>query len=135
LPDTSPLLAAQLTRSSILALANATPTSLKDKLAVKSWCASTASKAPARSPRPIMRRWLLPGAQGRLHLREFKGLPSRFKALTAKQAAAYRAAIPANADGELAALAGALRHRPRLAASRWQDALYRLPRRLARQDG
>lgn len=40
------------------------------------------------------RRWLLPGAQGGL-IREFKAAKP-LKALTAKQAASYRAAIPAN---------------------------------------
>ena len=43
------------------------------------------------------RRWLLPGAQGGL-IRDFKAVKP-LKALTTKQAAAYRAAIPVNADG------------------------------------
>jgi adenine-specific DNA-methyltransferase len=90
----APLLAARLTElNAVLALQ---PTSIKDKQLQKLVHKHREQGASAITEAD-QRRWLLPGAQGGL-IREFKAAKP-LKALTAKQAAAYRVAIPANADG------------------------------------
>lgn len=64
---------------------------LKDKL-VEKLCTKHRVEGASAVTEADQRRWLLPGAQGGL-IREFKAAKP-LKALTAKQATAYRAAIP-----------------------------------------
>ena len=90
----APLLAASLTDlNRVLALQ---PSSLLDKQLQKLVHKHREQGASAITEAD-QRRWLLPGAQGGL-IREFKAAKP-LKALTAKQATAYRAAIPSNPDG------------------------------------
>jgi adenine-specific DNA-methyltransferase len=90
----APLLAAKLADlNGVLALQ---PTSLLDKQLQKLVHKHREQGASAITEAD-QRRWLLPGAQGGL-MRDYKAVKP-LKALTAKQAAAYRAAIPANPGG------------------------------------
>jgi adenine-specific DNA-methyltransferase len=124
----APLLAARLTElNAVLALQ---PTSIKDKQLQKLVHKHREQGASAITEAD-QRRWLLPGAQGGL-IREFKAAKP-LKALTAKQAAAYRVAIPANADGGWQPW-----QVPFDADPDWPQRCKTrspLPRRLARQDG